>query len=260
VAELGSAAGRAIGRHLDRTFRSIVRGDRCTQEPRFLRLLTGEPHPFGNFAVLSAPVSVDASRQAVGGLVASGAPAAVLFPGMDVPTDVDAYLSAQGFVSHGTMPAMAVDIVALKPTLLPDGYELVRVGDGGDGHEWVQQFAIGYELPLGVAQRFSPAALHAGTSPDSAMQFFAVKRHGRIVCTSLCHLDEGLAGIYCVATIPEERRKGLGAHATAEPLRLAARQGYGVGVLQSSEAGYGVYKGLGFADFGGVPLYVRIPA
>ena len=52
---------------------------------------------------------------------------------------------------------------------------------------------------------------------------------------------------------------GLGEHATAEPLRLAAKLGYGVGVLQSSEAGYPVYRKLGFTDCGGVPLFVRMP-
>jgi hypothetical protein len=192
--------------------------------------------------------------------VSRGVPAAVLFPDMDVPANVDAYLTGWGFTIHSAMPAMGVDIGSLKPTALPDGYELVRVGDGRDGEEWVRQFAAGYELPLGVAQCFSPVALHAGTSPESAVQFFAVRRNGTIVCTSACYLDAGLAGIYCVSTIPEERRKGLGAHATAEPLRLAARVGYRVGILQSSEAGHGLYRSLGFVDFGAVPLYVRIPA
>jgi ribosomal protein S18 acetylase RimI-like enzyme len=155
---------------------------------------------------------------------------------------------------------MAIDIAGLRPTALADGYELVRVGAGDDGEEWERQFAVGYELPLGVAQCFSPVALGADTSPESAVQFFAIRRNGTIVCTSTCCLDGGLAGIYCVSTIPEERGKGLGAHATAEPLRLATRGGYRVGVLQSSEAGHNLYRSLGFADFGGIPLYVRIPA
>ena len=62
-----------------------------------------------------------------------------------------------------------------------------------------------------------------------------------------------------LATIPEERGKGLGAHATAEPLRLVRELGYGVGVLQSSPAGHSVYRKLGFADVGEVPLYVKMP-
>ena len=35
--------------------------------------------------------------------------------------------------------------------------------------------------------------------------------------------------------------------------------GCGVGVLQSSQAGYEVYKKLGFEDVGGVAFYLRMP-
>lgn len=260
LAALGAATSAAIGRHLDWTFRAMVRHGHRTDGPQFLRLVTGEPHPFGNFAVVSSPADLEATREAVNPLISEPVPSAVIFPDGDVPASVDAYLTEQGFTPHGSMPGMGVDIAGLTPTALPDGYELVRVGAGDDGEEWVRQFAVGYELPLGVAQCFSPVALGADTSPGSSMQFFAIRRNGTIVCTSVCYLDGGIAGIYCVSTIPEERRKGLGAHATAEPLRLAARDGYRVGVLQSSEAGHNVYRSLGFADFGGVPLYVRIPA
>lgn len=259
LAGLGVETVAAIGRHLDRAFRAMVRGGERAEGARFLRLITGEPHPFGNFAVLSAPADIETAREAIEPLVAKAAPAAVIFPDLTVPPDVDAYLGRQGFAPHGPLPAMGVDIPSLKPTGLPPGYELVRVGDGRDGEEWVQQFASGYDLPLGVAHCFSPVALRASTSPESRLQFFAVRKNGTIVGTSLCYLDAGLAGIYCVSTIHSERGKGLGAHATAEPLRLAAKLGYGVGVLQSSEAGHGVYRNLGFIDFGGIPLYVRIP-
>ncbi len=238
----------------------MVRGENVTSEVAFLRLISGEPHPLGNMALLSAPVDSASARAAVEPLVASGMPSAVLFPGLEVPPAIDAYLSECGFESHGALPAMGVDIARLKATTLPDGYEFVRVGEGPDGEEWVRQFAIGYELPLGVARCFSPLSLRASRSPDAPMQFFAIRRKGgAIVSTSVCCLKDGVAGIYCVSTVPEERRRGLGEHVTAEPLRLAAHLGYGVGILQSSEAGYPIYKKLGFADFGGVPIYIRTP-
>jgi len=241
LAAIGAAAGSAIGRHLETTFRDMVRGENVTSEVAFLRLISGEPHPLGNMALLSAPVDSASARA--------------------VPPAIDAYLSECGFESHGALPAMGVDIARLKATTLPDGYEFVRVGEGPDGEEWVRQFAIGYELPLGVARCFSPLSLRASRSPDAPMQFFAIRRKGgAIVSTSVCCLkDGGVAGIYCVSTVPEERRRGLGEHVTAEPLRLAAHLGYGVGILQSSEAGYPIYKKLGFADFGGVPIYIRTP-
>jgi ribosomal protein S18 acetylase RimI-like enzyme len=178
---------------------------------------------------------------------------------MDVPSDIGAYLVEHGFAS-GSVPAMGVDIASLEPTTLPAGYEFTRIGGGPEGEEWVRQMAIGFALPPVAARCFSPASPEADNSPDSPAQFYAVRRNGMIVATSACYLGDGIAGIYCVSTLPEERGKGLGAHATAEPLRLAAKQGYGVGILQSSEAGYAVYKRLGFADFGKVPFYVRMPS
>ncbi len=79
------------------------------------------------------------------------------------------------------------------------------------------------------------------------------------MATSALFLGDGLAGVYCVATLPQERRKGFGAFATAEPLRRVRDLGYRVGILQSSEPGHPVYRRIGFRDVGGVPLYVRMP-
>lgn len=259
LSAIGPAVGRAIGRHLEVAFRAIARGTNVANEAAFLRVLSGEPHPLGNFAVLSEPADLAAALAAVEPLVAAAVPSAVLFPGMEAPADVAAYLAGRGYVSHGGLPAMAVDIARLKATALPAGYEFVRVGGGADGEEWVRQFAAGYELPIGVARYFSPVAVGADTAADSPVQFFAIRKNGVTVSTSACCLKDGLAGIYCVSTVPEERRRGLGEHATAEPLRLAAKLGYGVGVLQSSEAGYPVYTKLGFGDFGGVPIFIRMP-
>jgi predicted GNAT family acetyltransferase len=97
-------------------------------------------------------------------------------------------------------------------------------------------------------------------APDAPLQFFAIRRNGKVAATSMLYLADGLAGIYCVATREEERGKGFGAHVTAEPLRAALRLGYRVGVLQSSPAGHSVYLSLGFADVGTVPMFVRMPA
>ncbi len=255
LAAMGTDVGAAIGRHLETAFRSMARGRCVANDLRFWRLLTGEPHPLGNLALLPTPVDLTAATTAVEPLVSGTMHAAVLFPGMDVPANVGAYLVGRGFAPHGALPAMAVDIATMRDTSLPAGYELVRVG-AADSDEWVRQFAIGYELPLGVAQCFAPSG---SAEEEGPMQFFAVRKNGAIVGTSVCCIKDGVAGIYCVSTIASERGKGLGGHATAEPLRMAARLGYGVGVLQSSEVGYAVYKRLGFRDFGGVPIYVRMP-
>lgn len=258
IAAAGNQIARIAEQHIDRAFRHVLLGEQVTSEPRYVRLITGEPHPLGNFAVVSDPADAAGVKAAIEPLVRIGAPAAVLLAGA-ASAEVVETLQRAGFDPAPSMPAMAVDIDSLKSAALPAGYTMARVGSGPEGDEWGEAFAIGYEIPGVVGTLFSPNAVQATTASDAPIQFFAIRKAGRIVCTSLLFLAEGVAGIYCVATIAEERGRGLGGFATAEPLRLARRLGYGVGVLQSSQAGYSVYRGLGFTDVGGVPLFVRMP-
>lgn len=257
---IGDGIGTLIARHMDLTFRAVLRGPQVVTKTKYIRLLTGENHPFGNFAIVADSVDaseIGATAAAIEPLRVCGKPAAMLYVS-PVADAVGERLKAAGFELHEPMPTMAVDIERLAATRLPAGYEFVRVGSGSEGDAWTEAFAVGYEVPRGVAEAFSPNAINAMTAADAAMQFFAIVRDRKLVCTSLVALMDGVAGVYCVSTVPEERGKGLGAYATAEPLRLAANAGYRVGVLQSSAMGHSVYKRLGFADFGALPLYVKM--
>ncbi len=258
IKSLGTKIGSLIARNIDLLFRDVLRGEHVTSEPQFIRCITGEPHPFGNLAIISDGATPSVTATAVEPLRHCGASAAAMYMS-PVAAAVERQLNESGFESHGAMPAMAVEIEHLSPTRLPRGYRLVRIGSGPEGDAWADALAIGYEFPRRVAELFSPNVVGATTDTDASMQYFAIVRDGKQVCTSLLYLNDGAAGMYCVATIPDERGKGLGAHATSEPLRMAHNLGYRVGVLQSSPIGHGVYKRLGFADFGGLPLYIRSP-
>src|SRR5262249_39572294 len=138
-----------------------------------------EPHPYGNLAIVSDPADAEGTREAVGPLLESGAPAAVLFPGPVVPLVADV-LTRAGFESGGALPAMAVDIDSLSATGLPAGYSLSQVGGGPDGEAWAEAFAAGYELPRGVADAFSPTVARTTPAADASLQYFAVRKGGRI--------------------------------------------------------------------------------
>lgn len=262
VAEVGDGIGGRIARHMDVVFRRALEGaEGATLEESFARLVTGETHPLGNFALIREGAGTGAVREAAGALVASGVASAVFFLGGSAEERADAHLRGAGYEAAGGMPLMAADISRVRSTALPEGYEFVRVGEegaGGEAEAWEEALGVGYEIPRRVAALFAPAWLGADGAPDAALQFFAVRKGERLVATSMLCLADGLAGIYCVSTVPEERGKGLGAHATAEPLRRAGGLGYGVGVLQSSAMGESVYRGLGFGSFGGIPMYVRM--
>lgn len=257
IAAVGPDVGFKAASHLDVTFRRVLRGTGVTSVPGYVRLITGEAHPFGNFALLSDPADVHAASEAAGALVACGGPSLLFFT-RQASREVAAKLLEAGYQSGGEMPAMAVEIDSLTPTSLPDGYALRRVSAGDVGRSWEESFAVGYELPAKVAGYFSPNAVLSTPNAQETLQFFGVFRGDRIVATSMLHLAAGVAGVYGVATIASERGRGLGAHVTAEPLRMARALGYRVSVLQSSAAGHGVYRRLGFRDVGGVPMYARM--
>jgi GNAT superfamily N-acetyltransferase len=258
IESLGTTTGARAARHLDIAFRDVMEGPWSVQNDRYLRLVTGQPHPMGNVAVVSRLDDVAAALEATAPLLDCGAPAAAIFP-TGASAEVMEAVKAQGFPVEAAMPAMAVDIERMRSTSLPAGYEFERIGAGPEGVEWAEALAVGYEIPRPMADIFAPVNLGADMSEDAPIQFFAVRRDGRQVATTQLYLADGLAGIYCVSTRPEERHKGLGAHATAEALRVAGRLGYRVGVLQSSTAGHSVYLGLGFGDYASIPMLIRIP-
>lgn len=258
VATAGDAIGARAARHMDTAFRAIMRPPAAEHRREYMRFITGEMHPLGNAAIVLTPDDAAVARAAAAPLLESGLPSAVIFIDR-VSDEATRTVEALGFSCGGAMPAMAVDIEALADTALPPGYGWSRVGEGAPARDWTVALADGYEIPQGLARAFSPESLGADMADDAAVQFFAVTKDGRAVATSLFFLADGLAGIYCVSTLPAERHRGLAAHATAQALREARRLGYRVGVLQSSAAGHSVYLRLGFSDVATMPLFVRMP-
>ena len=254
----GAAIASRIAGHFETAFRQMMPGPRTVAKPAYLRIVTGEAHPMGNVAIVSEPDDPDSTLEAIAPLIDCGAPAAAIFP-HGVSDRVAEAVAAHGFGIEESMPAMAVDIDRMSPTSLPPGYGWARIGRGDASRSWTDALAVGYELPRALAEIFSLEVLGVDMAPDATTQFFSVLRDERHVATSMLYLADGVAGIYCVSTLPEERNRGLGAHATAEALRVARRLGYRVGVLQSSGAGYPVYLRLGFGDFGRIPMRIRMP-
>lgn len=258
LADLGARIGPLSALHIAHAFRRMLIHPAAAFDAHSLRLLTGQPHPFGNFTMLLPGASAASTRTALAPLLPTTAPAAVLSIGALAP-DAESVVTAAGFERHGGMPAMAVDIDALAPAPLPTGYSLHRLTSPDQRDAWCNVFAQGFEIPAPVAAAFA-GRFATDPRPDAEMHHYWVLREGAPVATSILFLHEGVAGIYAVSTIPDQRGKGLGAHVTAQPLRIARTLGYRVGVLQATEAGHPVYLRLGFKDFDDVPMWIRMPA
>jgi GNAT superfamily N-acetyltransferase len=154
------------------------------------------------------------------------------------------------------MPLMSVTPDTLAPTALPAGYTSREVSPD-ESAAWARAVSAGYGLPLTVGSLLSVD--RAAARCPGKTHYFAVEHDGAMVATSLVFFHDGLAGIYGVATLPEHRGKGVGAHLTAEPLRFAWSRGYTTGLLQASEMGAPVYTRIGFRTHGHMELVVRVP-
>ncbi len=247
-------SGLPISQHMMKTFGDLIPKTKSHGDPRFLRLITGEPHPLGNFVFVSDSDDHGAVETGLKELDGVQEPKAVLFL-TETNETTNALLGDRGFQGPSRMPVMAVDIERLCETPVPVGYEFVEIHPS-DEVGWVQTVVDGYPIPHGLASVFAPSncAEHGG----SALKFYGVRKGSEMVAVSMLYCVDGLAGIYTVATLPEERGKGLGALVTAEPLRRAAREGYTVGVLQSSDMGFPVYRRLGFEELGGMSMFLKV--
>jgi GNAT superfamily N-acetyltransferase len=212
----------------------------------------------GNLAVLESTGDVSAVSEAIAPLQSLKVPSAVILPGV-ASQEVAERLLGMGFLERETSPAMVLELDALTPpTPLPDAvFEALDRESQGD--EWVETLAEGYGIPVGVARRFLPTPIPGGSESSCPVALYGIRIGRRLMACSACALGEGVAGIYCVATVPEARGRGLGRYVTAEPLRRARAHGVRQAVLQSSSEGHRMYQQMGFRDVGDLDMFIRFP-
>lgn len=75
------------------------------------------------------------------------------------------------------------------------------------------------------------------------------------VCVGSVFFSGELAAIYNLSTLPEFREKGFGRDMTLACLEVAKNLGYKVVGLSSTEAGLGLYRGLGFREIGEIKVF-----
>ena len=172
-----------------------------------------------------------------------------------LPQDWAGMLGKAGFRFEHDTPGMAMQLADLPGDLdeVP-GLTIHKVTSLPELKTWSRVFVEGYGLPLGWADPYFE--MMAGLGLDQSALSYLGELDGEPVAVSSLYLGAGVAGIYNVATLPKARRKGIGAALTVVPLLEAREMGYQAAILQSSQAGYGVYKKLGFEHLCEVEVFV----
>lgn len=156
-------------------------------------------------------------------------------------------LERRGLSYIADTPGMAIELdsLAAQAAVLPH-LQIESVASAHALHEWNEVFVPGYGLPPAWGAACEVFCQAVGY--QLPIRNYTGLLDGRPVATATLFLAAGVAGIMNVATLPEARRRGIGAAMTAAALLDGRSLGYRIGVLQSSEQGYPVYRRLGFSE------------
>lgn len=166
------------------------------------------------------------------------------------PLDLGERLLRHGFTYGGHEPGMAVDLHALREDVpVASGLRIERVRDDVQFDVWAQTLAVDFGEGELEANWVRDVYRVIGLGDDVPLRHYLGWLDDEPVATATLFLGAGVSGIFFVMTVPQARRRGIGAAITLAALREGRDLGYHVGVLDASEAGAALYARLGFETY-----------
>ena len=165
------------------------------------------------------------------------------------PPDLGERLVAHGLTHGGEEPGMAADLSRLpgRPSM-PPSLTITPVSDAATLRAWCHTFARAFASP-GIEEIMWSVEASLGLDPDGQRRLYLGRLAGEPVASAALFLGAGVAGLYCVGTLPSARQRGIGRAMTLHPLLEARALGYKVGTLHASSMGVGIYRRLGFETY-----------
>jgi ribosomal protein S18 acetylase RimI-like enzyme len=174
------------------------------------------------------------------------------------PADLGARLERRGFLLEPAL-GMVGDIqhISEQPSNL--AIDVEPVWDRAHLMAWSRVLCLSFGAPQAFGDAFADLADAVGLGPASPFRHYLGLINGEAVATCSLFLGAGVAGIYDVGTLPERRRRGIGAALTRAALADAAAAGYRMAILHSSTLGAAMYRAIGFNDVCPIGQYVWAP-
>lgn len=160
------------------------------------------------------------------------------------PEGLEGALAEQGMVPGTPLPGMAVDLDGISLSHPSPGIRVEEVTDTATLKICSRTAANGFQLPPEAADGYMNFVESYGFGPTR--RWFLGYLDDRAASVALVVMHENVAAVYCVATLPEMRGKGLGKAVTLAAIMAAKKAGKKVAVLEASEMGQPVYEKLGF--------------
>jgi ribosomal protein S18 acetylase RimI-like enzyme len=175
---------------------------------------------------------------------------------MTRPGNLGIHLEKHGFSHRHEDTVMAVDMQTIQENL-PTPAELVIQGcrDAEMLRAWFPVAMRGFDATEEDTANYYKNYVKLGFGEGKSWHHYVGWLQNEPVGVATLLLHAGVAGVYGVATIPEVRRQGVGAAMTLHVLHEARALGYQIALLTPSKMGIGIYRRIGFQEYGSIHHY-----
>lgn len=232
------------------------------EQPGLLWVSSEQPGPYANRVMQTRLTEREADRRIAAMLTEfqrRGLPFCWRVDPLTQPPDLAARLTAQGLRLWHQSPYMLIDLQQLADFPMLPGLSIRLVEDEAGLQQTGVIAAASFGFSIEDNRAFLRHIFSLSPAQREPLHFYLATLNGQPVATAILYLAGGVANIHRVATLPEFRRRGLGAAVTLTALRAAYQVGYRVGSLQSSAVAYNLYRNLGFIEVFKADTYIWQP-
>jgi ribosomal protein S18 acetylase RimI-like enzyme len=159
--------------------------------------------------------------------------------------ELERVATARGFISFGTMPAMAIE--ARVPEKKRDGIRVARAADEAGFADFVAVSQEAY-VETGLPKEIAASLLARADRALSSSDIFVAYADETPLAAAFSITIGDIGGLYWVGTVPQARKRGAADAVTRAATNASFDRGASIVTLQASALGEPVYLRIGYRE------------